>query len=407
MFEAGEILPDGERLARQAECRTLLAGRVPEAGGLMCFSRLSLYYLTGTLANGLLWLPREGEPVILARKGLERCLLESPGTRVALFRSYSEIGALCAEAGSPLTSVIAAETAALPWSLADLLRSRLPDIRFVPDGQLVLRARKVKSRWELEKMRVCGRLHDEAMREALPGALRPGMSEREISHLMWRVFFERGHCGMLRMGNYGEDVFLGHVSAGRNGNYPSHYNGPLGLKGEHPAVPFMGHAGSFWKPGEMLMLDACFCLEGYNTDKTLMYWAGPPSSVPDAVRRAYGACLEIHARAAASLRPGALPSAIWREAREQARLAGFSEGFMGIGGNKVHFLGHGVGLVVDEHPVLTERFDEPLEEGMTIAVEPKIGLPGTGMVGLENTFEVTAAGGACLTGGESDILHIE
>jgi Xaa-Pro dipeptidase len=80
---------------------------------------------------------------------------------------------------------------------------------------------------------------------------------------------------------------------------------------------------------------------------------------------------------------------------------------MGLGGNKVHFLGHGVGLVVDEPPVLAERFDEPLEEGMTIAVEPKIGLPGLGMVGLENTFEVAATGGACLTGEDSGITYIE
>ncbi len=404
MFTAGEHLPNTECIARRQRCRQLLAERVPEAGGLMCFSRLTIYYLTGTFANGLLWLPREGEALLLVRKGLERCVLESPDTRVALFRSYSEIEALCAQAEVKLSPVIAAEMSGLPWSFADLLKSRLPGVRFVSDDQLTLRVRSVKSPWELGKMRVCGARHHEGLCTILPGKLKPGMSEREISHLIWNVFFELGHCGVLRMGNYGEDVFLGHVSAGENGNYPSHYNGPLGLKGEHPAVPFMGHAGKVWQDDEMLMLDVGFGYEGYNTDKTQMYWPGPASSVPDVVRRAYDLCMEIHDQAASSLRPGIPPSALWETAWKQAAAAGFAEGFMGLGGNKVQFLGHGVGLVIDEHPVLARRFDEPLEEGMVIAVEPKIGLPGLGMVGVENTFEVTPAGGACLTGNSADMI---
>jgi Xaa-Pro dipeptidase len=233
------------------------------------------------------------------------------------------------------------------------------------------------------------------------------MSEREIAHLAWQVSFAQGHCGVLRMGNYGEEVFLGHVAAGENGNYPSHYNGPLGLKGEHPAAPFMGSGGSVWRGQEILMLDVGFGFEGYNTDKTQMYWSGTQSSVPDAVRKAYELCLEVQERAARSLRPGVLPSAIWEDACEYVRPTGFAEGFMGLGGNKVHFLGHGIGLVIDEQPVLARRFDEPLQEGMTLAVEPKIGLPGIGMVGVENTFEVTPGGGACITGNRFDMLCLD
>lgn len=407
MFTAHECLPDAERAARLRRCRMLLAERIPEAGGLFLFSRISIYYLTGTFANGLLWLPLEDEPVLLVRKGLERCRLESPATRSVSFHSYSEVEDLCAQAGSRLRPVIAAEKTALPWAFAELLQRRLPAVRFVSDEQIVLRARSVKSVWELEKMRACGALHDRSLCAALPAELRPGMSEREIAHRIWRVFFEHGHCGVLRMGNYGEDVFLGHVAAGENGNYPSHYNGPLGLKGEHPAAPFMGNAGKIWQQREMLMLDVGFGFEGYTTDKTQMYWAGPPSSVPDGVRRAYDACLEIHERAAASLRPGIPPSAVWEEAQRSAADLGFSEGFMGLGGNKVQFLGHGVGLVIDEQPVLARRFDEPLEEGMVLAVEPKIGLPGIGMVGVENTFEVGPAGGVCMTGGDFNAIYVE
>jgi Xaa-Pro dipeptidase len=373
----------------------------------MLFSRLNIYYLTGTLANGLLWLPMEGDPVLLVRKGLERCRLESPQTRTALFRSYADIASVCEKAASPLSSVIAAEMSALPWSLSTTLQARLPGIRFVSDKQILLTLRSLKSPWELAKMRICGERHHQCLYEILPGRLRPGMNEREISHLVWQTFFEQGHCGMLRMGNHGEEVFLGHVAAGENGNYPSHYNGPLGLRGEHPAVPFMGNGRSVWRTHEPLMLDVGFGFEGYNTDKSQMYWSGPLSSAPDIVRRAYDLCLEIQERAACALRPGVLPSSLWKEACDYVQPTGFMEGFMGLGDNKVHFLGHGIGLVIDEQPVLAQRCDEPLQEGMTLAIEPKIGLPGIGMVGVENTFEVAPGGGICITGKRFHMLCLE
>jgi Xaa-Pro aminopeptidase len=80
---------------------------------------------------------------------------------------------------------------------------------------------------------------------------------------------------------------------------------------------------------------------------------------------------------------------------------------MALGGNKVGFVGHGIGLALDETPVIAKGFDAPLEEGMVIALEPKLGIPGFGMVGLENTFEVTASGGRSLTGDATAILCVE
>ena len=80
---------------------------------------------------------------------------------------------------------------------------------------------------------------------------------------------------------------------------------------------------------------------------------------------------------------------------------------MGLGDNRVPFLGHGIGLTIDERPVVANGFDRPLEEGMTLALEPKIGIPGFGMVGLENTFEVGPEGGRCLTGGDTGILFLD
>jgi len=80
----------------------------------------------------------------------------------------------------------------------------------------------------------------------------------------------------------------------------------------------------------------------------------------------------------------------------------FHQNFMGFGKRKVKFLGHGIGLQVDEMPVIAEGFNEPLKEGMVLALEPKKGIENVGMVGIENTFIVTGQGGKCITGDNPD-----
>lgn len=407
MFEALETMPAEELAVRHASCRSLLAAALPGAGGLMAFSRLSIYYLTGTLANGVLWLPLEGEPVLMVRKGLERARLESPLRNVVTYRSYGDIPHLCREAGSPLAPVVGAEMAGLSWALSGLLTARLTGVDFVSADTVLARAQAVKTPWELAKIRLCGLRHDKALLELLPAALRPGMTEREVSLAVWDAFFALGHQGMMRMGAHNEEVFLGHVSAGDSGNYPSVYNGPLGLRGEHPAVPFMGYSGKVWSMGEVLSVDCGFALEGYATDKTHIYWAGPETSIPEPVRAAQDFCIRIQEYVAGRLKPGEIPSDIYARCLAMADREGVAEGFMGLGGNKVRFLGHGIGLVIDAYPVLAKGFDDPLEEGMVLAVEPKMGLEGVGMVGVENTFEVTPAGGACLTGERYGIVCVE
>ena len=80
---------------------------------------------------------------------------------------------------------------------------------------------------------------------------------------------------------------------------------------------------------------------------------------------------------------------------------------MGLGENKVPFLGHGIGLAIDGWPAIAKGFDRPVEKGMVFALEPKHGIPGLGMVGVENTFEVTDVGAVCITGDRYDMVCVE
>ncbi len=392
---------------RWSKARAALAELAPEAGGLLVFQRMHIYWLTGTLAMGACWLPLEGEPVLFCRKGIERARAESAVRSIVEFRSFKDLSPLAKEAGNPLAKTVAVQTAGLSWQMGDMLKARVTDTAFVPGDTALAVAQSVKTGFELDVLRRCGAKHHQALHDLLPGRIAPGMTEQEIAHISWEVFYSLGHMGHMRMQSFGEEIFLGHVSAGESGNHSSAFNGPLGVVGEHPAIPYMGSAEITWQPGSVLACDIGFSLEGYCTDKTQVYFAGPGSVLPDELRRAHDFCIRIQARAAETAKPGNTPAQVWQASLELAESEGMMEGFMGQGGNKVPFVGHGIGLAIDTYPPLAAGFDRPLEAGCVLAIEPKQAVPGLGMVGVENTFEVREGGAACITGDEYEIVCVE
>lgn len=403
-FTSLERLPLAEIQIRTARLQKLLSIEAPRASGIFVFSRINIYYLTGSWVNGIVWVPREGDPILLCRKGIERARLDSPLQQIVEYRSFTQVPDLCAGCKTPLGDVIGAEMGALPWNLGLSLQKRIPK-EYIAADALLARTRAIKTGFELTKMRKAGEKHHLCLYHILPECIHPGMNEREISLQIWNIFLAEGHCGMMRMENFGEEIFLGHVAAGDNANYPSVFNGPVGLKGVHPVIPHMGDQATIWHQKEPLIVDCGFCLDGYHSDKTQVYWAAG-ADIPDYARRAQDFCLDIQTWIAERLRPGAIPSELFATCWDRAKAEGFIEGFMGFGKNKVPFIGHGIGLAIDESPVIARGFDAPLEEGMTMALEPKIGIPGLGMVGVENTFEITSTGGRCLSGDIFDPVFV-
>lgn len=392
-----ERVPSEELGLRHFRLREQLARLNPEVGGVLIFSKQALYYASGSCAPAAVFVPRQGPVVALCRKGFARARLESALPHVLGYRSYGDWPDLLKECGLSLEGPIGLETHGLSFGLGQLLASKLPGVRFESADAAILKARAVKTAFELDKMRQAGQRHAWMFRRELPTRIRPGMTEEEVAHLTWEIGFSLGHCGILRMQNPGEELFFGCVAAGDSSNYPTAFNGALGLRGAHPASPYMGSSGKTWLPGEVLNVDTGFCLEGYNTDKTQSYFAGEPGDAPKDVLAAHACCVDITRALSARMVPGAKPSDLYALANDMAAEAGFLEGLNGLGESKVPFIGHGIGLCIDEYPAIAKGFDEPLEEGMVLALEPKIGLPGLGMVGIENTFEVRPGGAVNLT----------
>jgi Xaa-Pro aminopeptidase len=233
--------------------------------------------------------------------------------------------------------------------------------------------------------------------------LRDGISEAELGAELFSALLQAGHHGVTRMGSFDTELALGYIAFGENSIYPSSFNGPGGNCGICPAVPTFGSPARKLREGDLVFLDVGCGVEGYHTDKTMTYVFG--RALPAHAIQAHQTCVEIQDRVAEALRPGAIPSRIYTSLM-QSLSPDFLEDFMGFGNRRVKFLGHGIGLVIDETPVIAEGFDEPLQEGMVFAVEPKKGIPGIGMVGIENTFAVTKTGGRSLTGRNPGPIHV-
>ena len=169
----------------------------------------------------------------------------------------------------------------------------------------------------------------------------------------------------------------------------------------------MGSSTKKWENGSLLSTDVGFVMEGYHTDKTQVYWSGSRDSVSCNIMNAQSFCKDMQDLAADNLKPGARPSDIYALVMSEAEKSGYLEGFMGLGESKVPFLGHGIGLTIDGYPPIAKGFDVPIEEGMVFALEPKMGIPGVGMVGVENTFEITKDGAKSITGENFDMIFID
>jgi len=129
------------------------------------------------------------------------------------------------------------------------------------------------------------------------------------------------------------------------------------------------------------------------------------TSLPEGVIDLHTRCVAILEELVHLLKPGAVPSKMYAAIIDSLDPE-FLDNFMGFGNRRAHFLGHGVGLVVDEIPVISRGFDEPLQEGMAIALEPKKGIPGVGLVGIENTYLVTPEGGRSITGNNPGLIGV-
>lgn len=390
MFDFHARVPRQELEARLAALRARLTAADPGWQLALVNSKVNMYYLAGTMQDGVLTITPD-EAILWVRRQYDRAVRESEFADIRPMRSYRTLGEHFGEA--PAAAYVEAKTATLEW--LGMVRKYLPFGEWKPLVPHLNALRAHKSAYEVDCMREAGKLHEEVVERVMPTLLREGMSEAELCGAVYLELLARGSMGICRYNQpVGEDVG-GFCGFGENTCDALAFDGPDGCAGTCIAVQSIGSPARKLKKGDLVLMDMPAGLLGYHTDKSVVYYYGSLADDPNAalIREAYDLCASIERWAAAKLKPGAIPEEIYQQAVAMVPDK-FQKGFMGGG----KFLGHSIGLTMDEAPVLAKSFREPLETGMLFAVEPKIMLDGIGLVGTENTYLVTEAGGESLTG---------
>ncbi|NLH47994.1 MAG: aminopeptidase P family protein [Myxococcales bacterium] len=379
------LVPPAEIAARTARFQARLSAQgLPLA---VISHPVDLYYLTGTMPDGWLIVPAAGRPELLVRKSLSRARSESPLDDVRPFLGIRGLAdELLVRLGDGATNV-GLDLDVLPAATFLRLQALLPAYRWIDSGPLIRQIRAVKSAWEVERHRRAARQYL-ATFQAIRDNLREGTTELELSSLAEAAMRREGHQGLVRFRRSGMELWFCLVGTGLGPSYPTAFDGPVGSDGLHPASgPVAGRRPI--RRGVPVMADIVGNHEGYHADIARLFCLGEP---PDELKRAHDFCRTALRRIENLMRPGTPCDEIHREISAWAKAQGEPEGFMGYGENRVKFFGHGIGLELDEYPIIAGGFTLALEPGMVLAVEPKAFYPELGPAGLEMCYVITEQG---------------
>ena len=360
-----------------------------EAGldGALVLQNTDLFYLAGTIQQAHLFVPAAGDPVLMVRKSLARARAESALDHIVALKSPRQIADILAAHGHAPPARLGMELDVIPAELYLQYTNLFAGAALSDISPGLRRIRAVKSGYELGLMREAARQAD-AVAGSVKTFIREGLTEVELAGRVEAEARRRGHQGIVRMRMFGGELFYGHLLAGPPAAVPSYLASPTGGTGVSPAVA-QGAGFERIKPGEPILLDYVFAWQGYIADHTRIFALG---ALPPDLLQAHQGMLDLQDVIGRQARPGTPAGDLYATAVAWAADNGWGEWFMGADEQRIRFIGHGVGLELDEYPFLAQGQEMPLAEGMTIALEPKLIIPGRGVVGIENTHVVTAEG---------------
>jgi len=394
-------VPSCEIADRMVSLQTLLQKQQIDAAIIR--QNADLFYFTGTAQDAYLLVPASGAPLFMVRRDAERAKEQSPIRPILSLKTARELPQAVLDVchgSSPKR--LGLELDVLPANTFFFFDEKLfPKQQIVDISGAIRQLRMVKSSWEIEMMRRAAEA-SLAVAEAVPRLLREGMTELELSIALEAVARKAGHLGLIRLRDFNMDMYFGHILSGPDAAIPAYADSPTGGLGVSPAF---GQGASHRRigKGELVSVDTMLNVQGYLSDQTRNFCLGAP---PPKLAEIYRFVQEIHRRFREAATPGAITGElydlVWRWVEE----AGLTAGFMGHGAGRVSFIGHGLGIEVDEFPFIAHGQKLALQAGMTFAFEPKFIVPGLGIAGLENTYLVAADGLESLNTATEELLII-
>lgn len=359
---------------------------------LVASSNVALLYLFGRIYSGLAYIPQTGEAQYFVRRP------QSYGTepqihyirKVEQLVDSIELGGL---------QRVALELDEQSYSDIQRLAKLFPSAQICNATNLLRQVRMIKTPLEQEAIRTAAQRHMDVYRR-VPEVYRPGMTDLELQFEIEGLMRQGGSVGLFRCFGSAMEIHMGSLLAGDNAAAASPYDFALGGAGTE-ALP-LGACGTPLREGISIMLDMAGNYGVYLTDLTRTFSIGRLS---DEAYRLHELSRRMHREIMQTAGPGTSCGELHTRCLELAEAEGAQTYFMGLG-QQAQFVGHGLGLQINELPVLTARSRDVLSEGMVIAFEPKFVLPGIGAVGIENTYLITADGVENLTPLEEEIIDL-
>jgi len=359
---------------------------------------VDLFYFTGSLQKSYFIVPVEGEPLFLVEKNIDRAVVESPLEPISIKRD-KDVREILLKKG--IRGIAGMELDVLPVTLFRRWKTIL-DIKDAADiSGLIKDMRSVKSEYEISQLKKSGEICEHVF-DFAGGFIKAGMREVDIDAELNAEGRRRGHQGFLRMRGLNQEMMNIYVTHGRSGAIVSGADVPISGTGITHAIS-QGSSFNTVKAGVPVIVDYGGGYNGYITDETRAYIAG---ELKEPYLKGYQAAREIIEETGSWAKAGTNATEIFNRALKIAKREGLAEHFMGHGSTRVGFIGHGLGLEINELPVITPRHEILLKKGMVFAFEPKFVFPGEGAIGIEVDFIVREGFLERITSTPIDIVYV-
>lgn len=342
---------------------------------------VDLFYFAGTVQKGVLVVSVDHGPLLFIERNVDRAAVET-SLEIIPIRREKDVGDILMEKGI-LKGTCGMELDVVPVSVFERWKSLLGFKSFSDLWPLVRELRIVKSPFEIIQVKRSGNVCDHVFQKA-KGVVREGVREVDIAALLEAEGRRVGHQGFLRMRGLNQEMMNLYITHGRSGTIPSSGDVPIAGAGVTHAIA-QGPSLNKVERGVPVVIDYGGGYNGYITDETRVFVVG---ELKDRFRKPYEVAKEIVEETTVFGKEGIDGTELFNRAEAKAKKAGLDEYFMGFGHGKVSFVGHGLGLEINELPVITPRHHIILKEGMVFAFEPKFIFPGEGAVGIEVDYIV-------------------
>lgn len=368
---------------------------------VLFYSRDILYY-TGTAQPAFLVVLPDDYRLFVCR-GVEFARREC-GLDAERIVAEAHFGEIARRMGlSAARSPIGTELDLLPVNQWREWTRALNECELIDISPAVLAQRSVKQPAEIAAIRrACAAIHHG--HEAVLSCLRPGMTELELAAQIENAHRVAGHDGIffVRM----PDFFMsrGPLAAGSNLQQTSGVIYAITGQGLSAAVP----AGPSWKvieEGELVVVDIPVCVDGYHADQARTYAVG---RVPERACEIHDALRMIADHIIGVLRPGTSTGDVFDSALRKAAQLGLSEAFLAFQSQpSAHFVGHGIGLEINEPPILRENGKDVVQPGMVLAIELHAMTQDGLTVKLEDLVHVTQTESEILTESPRELTVVD